>query len=147
MIPFSITITIKAPLDHVWRNLVDWKSQGDWMAMTRVESSDHGADDSGVGTTIDAFTGIGPIGIRDLMRVTRWEPPHFCAVDHYGRWIKGIGEFRLESVSGNSMSATPQTKFHWYEEIAGPRAVISLVKPAIMVAVYFSLRRFARRCE
>lgn len=141
---FSISVDISAPVEKVWRHLVDWKSQGQWMAMTRVDSSDSGADDSGIGTTIDAFTGIGKFGILDRMKVTQWNPPTFCAVEHYGNVIKGIGEFRLEPMRFSGME---RTRFHWYEEIPGPRFLLAIIKPGILTAVFFSLRKFARLVE
>ncbi len=143
--PFSITIIIDAPIETVWRKLVDWQSQSDWMAMTKVHSSHNGADDSGIGTMISAFTGVGRFGIEDAMRVTQWQPPTFCAVNHYGRWIKGIGEFTLESMENRELNSI-STSFHWYEEIEGSRFLLNILKPGILTAVYFSLRKFARTC-
>ena len=134
---FRAEVFISAPQFEVWRSLVDWKSQGDWMALTKVSASDTGADDSGVGTTIDAFTGIGVLGILDRMRVTTWEPPAFCRVEHYGKIIRGIGEFRLTEVEGG-------TRFDWYEEIKAPRLVLFVIKPFILITVNISLRKFAR---
>lgn len=134
---FFAEVTINASVNQVWRALVQWEKQGDWMALTRVSASDQGADDSGIGTTIEAFTGIGPIGVLDKMRVTSWEPPNFCRVDHYGRLIKGIGEFRLVDL-GN------KTRFDWYEEIKAPSLILALIKPFILLTVNFSLRKFAR---
>jgi hypothetical protein len=134
---FNATVFVAAPQIEVWRSLVDWKSQGEWMALTRVTASDNGADDSGVGTTIDAFTGIGVLGILDRMKVTDWEPPTFCRVEHYGKVIRGIGEFRLTEVAGG-------TRFDWYEEIKAPKLVLLLIKPFILITVKLSLRKFAR---
>jgi len=140
-VKFQITITIDAPIEKVWRKIVDWESQGQWMAMTRVHASHRGADDSAVGTTIDAFTGIAKIGILDRMQVTEWNPPELCVVEHYGRVIKGVGIFRLRSMSDE---VAGRTEFFWFEEINGFRPLLLLLKPGIMVAVYFSLRKFAR---
>jgi hypothetical protein len=134
---FNATVFVAAPQIEVWSSLVDWESQGDWMALTKVTASDHGADDSGVGTTIDAFTGIGALGILDRMKVIDWEPPKFCRVDHYGKIIRGIGEFRLTEVAG-------VTRFDWYEEIKAPKLVLLLIKPFILITVKLSLRKFAR---
>ena len=92
-VTFEITIEIDASINEVWDKLVDWKSQSDWMALTRVQSSHQGSQDSGIGTTIDAFTGIWKIGILDRMKVVEWNPPKRCVVDHYGRWIKGKAYF------------------------------------------------------
>jgi hypothetical protein len=137
---FRVTVSIDGEINQVWEKLVDWKSQGDWMALTKVSSSVDSGGDSGVGTEISAFTGIGKFGVLDKMRVTKWEPPKFCAVDHYGRWIKGIGEFRLTQISPDKV------RFDWYEKIIAPRFVLALVKPGIILAVTYSLRKFARSC-
>jgi hypothetical protein len=134
---FYAEVTINAPVHEVWRALVQWEKQGDWMALTRVSASDQGADDSGIGTTIEAFTGIGPFGVLDKMKVSSWEPPHFCRVEHFGRVIKGIGEFRLVDLGD-------KTKFDWYEEILAPKLILALIKPFILLTVNFSLRKFAR---
>jgi hypothetical protein len=119
---------------------VDWKSQGEWMALTKVSSSADDGGVSGIGTEISAFTGVGKFGVLDKMRVTKWEPPIFCAVDHYGRWIKGIGEFRLTQIS------LDKVRFDWYEKINAPKFLLALVKPGIILAVTYSLRKFARSC-
>ena len=134
---FRVTVNIKAPIDQVWNELVTWRNQGNWMALTKVESSDFGPADSGIGTTIKAFTGIGKFGVLDLMRVTEWQPPHFCRVDHYGKIIRGIGEFKLTEDG-------QVTRFDWYEEILAPKAILIVVKPFILFAVSLSLRKFAR---
>jgi hypothetical protein len=134
---FYARVTINATVNKVWRALVEWEKQGDWMALTRVSASDNGADDSGIGTTIEAFTGVGPFGVLDKMKVISWEPPHFCRVDHYGKVIKGIGEFRLVDLGD-------KTRFDWYEEIKAPALILFLIKPFILLTVNFSLRKFAR---
>jgi hypothetical protein len=135
---FKVSVTVDAPQIEVWNALVDWKSQGEWMALTYVTSSVDSGGDSGIGTEIRAFTGIGKFGVWDEMRVTHWEPPSFCAVDHYGRLIKGIGEFRLTAITSTT------TRFDWYEKINAPTPLLALMKPGILIAVFFSLRRFAR---
>ena len=134
---FRVTVTISAPVHEVWNKLVDWQSQGDWMALTRVTASSQGAADSNVGTTIDAFTGIGKLGILDRMRVTTWQPPTFCAVEHYGAIIKGIGEFNLSELPDS------RTRFDWFERIEAPTLILALIKPGVLIAVYYSLRKFA----
>lgn len=134
---FRVRIRIAAPVNRVWRELVEWENQGDWMALTRVVATDKGADDSGVGTVIEAFTGVGKFGVLDKMKVTSWEPPHFCRVEHFGRLIKGIGEFKLSDQDG-------VTCFDWYEEIKAPSIVLLVIKPFILIAVNLSLRKFAR---
>ena len=135
---FRVSVVIDSNLQNVWNRLVDWKSQGEWMALTKVWSSVDNGGASGVGTEITAFTGVGKIGVLDKMRVTTWQPPTFCAVDHYGKIIKGVGEFRLIELSEN------QVRFDWYEEISAPKLVLALIKPGVLLAVTYSLRKFAR---
>ena len=137
---FRVTVTVSGEINKVWEKLVDWKSQGEWMALTKVSSSIDEGGVSGIGTEISAFTGVGRFGVLDKMRVTKWEPPIFCAVDHYGRWIKGIGEFRLTQIS------LDKVRFDWYEKINAPKFLLALVKPGIILAVTYSLRKFARSC-
>ena len=135
---FKLSISISAPISEVWEKLVDWKSQSEWMALTHVWSSADHDGKSGVGTVIEAFTGIGKFGVLDQMKVVEWKPPTFCAVNHFGRFIKGIGEFRLVELSPS------ETRFDWYERIDAPRWLLALIRPVILVAVKFSLSRFAR---
>ncbi|MEY3325975.1 MAG: hypothetical protein RL694_862 [Actinomycetota bacterium] len=137
---FRVTVTVSGEINKVWEKLVDWKSQGEWMALTKVSSSADDGGVSGIGTEISAFTGVGKFGVWDKMRVTKWEPPIFCAVDHYGRWIKGIGEFQLTQISPDKV------RFDWYEKIIAPKFLLALVKPGIILAVTYSLRKFARSC-
>lgn len=111
---FKLSISISAPISEVWEKLVDWKSQSEWMALTHVWSSADHDGKSGVGTVIEAFTGIGKFGVLDQMKVVEWKPPTFCAVNHFGRFIKGIGEFRLVELSPS------ETRFDWYERIDAP---------------------------
>ena len=66
---FKVSVTVDAPQIEVWNALVDWKSQGEWMALTYVTSSVDSGGDSGIGTEIRAFTGIGKFGVWDEMRV------------------------------------------------------------------------------
>ena len=137
---FRVSVEIEGEIQSIWNRLVDWKSQGDWMAMTKVWSSADESGVSGVGTVIEAFTGIGKIGILDQMKVTEWNPPYFCAVDHYGKFIKGLGVFRLIEI------APGRIRFDWYEKIDAPKPILLLIKPGILIAVTYSLRKFARSC-
>lgn len=36
---FRVSVVIDSNLQNVWNRLVDWKSQGEWMALTKVWSS------------------------------------------------------------------------------------------------------------
>ena len=143
----AVSLPIKAPADHVWAAIADWHGQSNWMLQTKVwlTSDSH----EGVGTSIAAFTGplykffprFKRIGVLDLMRVTRWEPPVRCDVIHYGAVIKGSGSFVVEKKSDTA------SIFHWSEEIEAPLPVFLLIKPFILLGVKISLARFARLLE
>ena len=135
---FRVSVKVFAPVDQVWNKLVNWQSQGEWMALTKVWSSADQDGKSGVGTVIEAFTGIGPFGVLDEMRITKWDPPTFCAVDHYGKYIKGLGEFTLVGLSPDV------TRFDWYEKIDAPSWLLAVIKPGILITVRYSLWKFAR---
>lgn len=143
----SYSIIIDAPQSQVWRALTDWERQSTWMAMTHVSVLSHGSE---LGTEIFALTGLWArrnisvkkyFGIMDHMIVTQWQPPVMCEVEHVGKIIKGIGRFTLQEISPH------RTRFDWYEKINAPEFLIRLIRPAIMLGVRFSLRRFSRLCN
>jgi hypothetical protein len=143
----TLTIKINKPVDEVWQSLVDWKSQSKWMLQTKVwsELDQDRTVKNGKGVLIFAFTGIFPnlypklkLGILDTMEVTNWKPPHLCEVMHIGRIIRGTGKFELKKVRGGTI-------FYWQEEIIAPPLVLLVAKPALLIGVWLSLRRFARQ--
>ena len=143
----TLTIKINKPVDEVWKSLVDWKGQSKWMLQTKVwsELDQDRTVKNGKGVLIFAFTGIFPklypklkLGILDTMEVTNWKPPHLCEVMHIGRIIRGTGKFELKKVRGGTI-------FYWQEEIIAPTLVLLVAKPALLIGVWLSLRRFARQ--
>ena len=143
----AVDLPIAAPASKVWEAIADWQGQSDWMLQTKVFLKSK--ESAGIGVTIEAFTGplyrfyprFAWLGVLDLMRVTRWEPPVRCDVIHYGKVIKGTGTFEVEAVDDAS------SIFHWSEEIEAPRLVFLLIKPFILAGVKISLSRFRRLLE
>lgn len=142
-----VDLAINAPAQKVWDFIADWEGQSAWMLQTKVFLTSEKAE--GVGVTIEAFTGplhrIYPrakfLGVLDLMKVTRWEPPTRCDVLHYGSIIKGTGTFEVEAVDEDS------SIFHWSEEIEAPWLLFILMRPFILAGVRISLARFRRLLE
>jgi uncharacterized protein YndB with AHSA1/START domain len=143
----TLTIRISKPIDEVWQTMVDWKGQSKWMLQTKVwsELDQDRTVKNGKGVLIFAFTGIFlklypklRLGILDTMEITNWKPPHLCEVVHIGRVIRGTGKFELKKVQGGTI-------FYWQEELIAPKLVLIVVKPALLVGVWLSLRRFARQ--
>jgi uncharacterized protein YndB with AHSA1/START domain len=136
----TLHVDVDAPIDRTWAGVVDWDRQGEWMLGTRVEAGEQ--DGRGVGGTLRAFTGLGPIGFWDSMVITAWDPPHRCEVRHTGRVVRGSGTFAVEARPGGS-------RFVWSEHLELPlgalgRAGWPLVRPAFAAGVQHSLNRFAR---
>lgn len=132
----AMSLTIKAPVQNVWDELVNWEKQSQWMLQTRVWVTSKIQD--GVGTQISAVTGIKSRGILDTMEVCTWQPPFLCEVVHTGKIIKGTGRFELTALDAHS------TRFDWSEEILAPRPLFLLLIPGLFVGVRISLGRFAR---
>ena len=143
----SLTVEINKPVEAVWKLLVDWKSQSNWMLQTKVwsELDQDKTVKNGKGVLVFAFTGLFPklypklrLGILDTMEVTKWKPPLLCEVVHIGRVIRGTGKFELKSKRN-------RTVFHWQEELIAPTYVLIFMKPLLLLGVRLSLHRFARQ--
>ena len=145
----ALTVEINKPAKEVWRFLVDWRGQSDWMLQTKVwsELDQDRTIKNGKGVLIFAFTGLFSrlypklkIGVLDTMEVINWQPPNKCEVVHIGRVIRGTGAFEL-------VEKKNKTTFYWSEEIIAPAILMAILKPFILLGVRISLRRFARLVE
>jgi hypothetical protein len=103
-------VLVLAEPDELWRLAMDWPRQGDWMLATQVSGG------QGVGATVTARTGLGPVGFTDTMVITEWYPPHRCVVRHTGRVVRGTGVFE---VAGRG----PVSEFAWTERLRLPSPV------------------------
>ena len=144
MAEIVLHVDIDAPPERVWAALVAWDTQGEWMLLTRVRGTHH--DGIGVGGGIEGFTGIGPVGVLDTMRITRWDPPRRVDVLHTGRVVKGTGGFEVVDLG------TGRSRFVWSEILDLPLGVLGrlgfpLVRPLFAWGVRRSLHRFARYVE
>jgi hypothetical protein len=144
MATIVLHVDIAAPAERVWSALVAWETQGEWMLLTRVRGT--AQDGIGVGGGIEGFTGIGPVGVLDTMRITVWDPPRRCEVLHTGRVVKGAGVFEVVDL-GAGLS-----RFVWSEILDLPLGLLGrlgfpLVRPLFHWGVQRSLARFARYVE
>ena len=140
MAELVVTRDVNAPADQVWSVLVDWDRHGEWMLLTRASGG------AAVGEPIEAFTGIGRIGLLDRMTIVVWEPPHRAVVRHTGRVVRGSGAFEVRELSPG------RSQVVWSEWIELPlgavgRAGWPLVRPLVRAGVSYSLRRLARCVE
>lgn len=108
----EVTTTIDAPPETVWARIEDVGTHVDWMAdaeAIRFTSN----QTSGVGTTFDCDTKVGPFRLTDKMAITRWDDAVAMGVRHVGL-VAGEGEFVLTAL-GND-----RTRFTWTEELRFP---------------------------
>jgi hypothetical protein len=142
------SVDIDAPVETVWREVMDWESQGEWMLGTRVRVT-HG-DGVSPGTRVAAFTGLGPLGVTDHIELVGWDPPHRATVRHVGRIIRGSGVFTVaERLGVGGREGSTFTMSEYLDLPLGPLGAVGwpLVRPAFAWGLQRSLQELARRCE
>ena len=136
-VTIAAKVTIDAEPETVWRAVVDWPRQREWIWGTRVNGG------HGTGAGVTGRTGLGPVGFTDPMVITDWDPPRRCIVRHTGRVVRGTGTFEVAPFG-------PGSEFRWIEhlQLPVPPAVGALaarmITPAAEWGLRSSLRRFAR---
>lgn len=145
MAHLEITTFIAAPPEAVWEILADLEHQGAWMVDVRklevVTEEKRGAG-AVMHVTSELF-GL-PL-VKDVMAVTRWEPPHRMDVEHRGAF-HGTGEFRIDA-------ALNGTVFTWVEDFrpplgpAGELVFALLVRPHLRRVFARSLANVKRLAE
>jgi carbon monoxide dehydrogenase subunit G len=136
---------IAAAPQAVWDVIADLEHQATWMVDVRslrvVTERKQGA-----GTVLHVTSELfGLPVVRDVMVITRWEPPVRMDVEHRGQF-HGTGSFVLEAVDGGTM-------FTWVEDFDAPlgwlgEAVFSaVVRPHLMRVFARSMTNVARLAE
>ncbi len=107
-----ISVDIDAPLDRVWDEAADLASHVEWMRdADRIDFE--GEQRTGVGTTMNVLTKIGPLATTDVIEITSWVDGTEIGVVHRGV-VTGTGRFLLEELGPN------QTRFTWEEQLDLP---------------------------
>jgi uncharacterized protein YndB with AHSA1/START domain len=107
-----VSTVIDAPPKQVWDDVKDIGSHVDWMhdaVAIRFRSNRR----SGVGTTFDCDTKVGPLRLTDVMEVTEWRPRRAMGIRHVGV-VTGTGRFTLRRRRGG------RTRFRWEERLVFP---------------------------
>ena len=107
-----VATTIAAPPDDVWAAVEDVRSHVEWMADAEAIRFD-GEQTSGVGTSFECDTKVGPLRLTDHMTITEWEPGRVMGVRHAGL-VTGEGRFTLTPTTDGG------TEFAWDEELRFP---------------------------
>jgi hypothetical protein len=112
----SIRIRVATGIDAspamTWSSIERIESHVTWMADAESIAFTT-ARRSGVGTTFDCRTRIGPIRLVDAMSITQWVPGQAMGVEHRGM-VRGSGVFTLRGVRD------ARTIFCWDERLTFP---------------------------
>jgi hypothetical protein len=129
----SVVREVAVSAEHAWQALVDWTEQASWMPFTDVRLLPGPAE--GVGTRIEAVTGLGPIKVADPMEIVEWEPPRRCVMRHDGKVLRGTGTFEVAPYGPD------RSLVRWEEDLRQPVAALTwLGKPFFT----WALGRFER---
>jgi len=112
MAGIRVSTTIDATPAEVWDVVRHVGEHVEWME-DAVAIRFTSARTSGVGTTFDCDTKVGPFRLTDRMEITRWEPRKAMGVRHVGM-VTGTGVFTLARRRGG------RTRFTWSERLRFP---------------------------
>jgi hypothetical protein len=132
---------VAASAERTWDVLTDWTVHHEWMLLTRAQGSG-----GATGAEVTAFTGLGPLGFRDTMTITAWDPPHRAVVRHTGRVVRGSGSFEVHPLGADRCRVVWS---EWVQVPFGPLGRLGwpLARLAVRAALQVSLRRLARYVE
>jgi len=106
-----VSTFIRAPRIVVWRAVRDIGSHVRWMHdadTIRITS----ARSTGLGTTFECATSVGPLHLRDTMEVVEWKERRSVGIRHTGV-VQGRGRFSLRLRPGGTL-------FTWDERLHFP---------------------------
>jgi hypothetical protein len=133
-------IDLDATAQETWEAAVDWPAQQRWVIASSVRVTSGGG--RGVGATVEAVTGAGPLALRDPMQIVEWDPPHRVVLRHVGPFVRGEAIYVVERLPGG------RSRLVWIEELdpAGPllKVAYAVGTPVFSLIVRLSLRRFVR---
>lgn len=135
-----VQTTVDAPSRAVWRRLTDISDHVSWMA-DAASIRFRGEQRSGVGTTFECETRVGPLRTLDVMEVTEWRERRSMGVRHSGL-VTGAGRFVLRR------RGRRRTRLVWDETLRFPwwlgGALGGLVGGPVLKLIWKgNLRRFA----
>lgn len=108
----EVETVVQARPEAVWAALADIGSHVEWMAdAERIDFTS--GQRSGLGTTFDCITRVGPIRLTDRMEIVEWEAERSIGVVHTGV-VTGRGRFTMAPVAPDAV------RLAWAEELRFP---------------------------
>ncbi len=136
----SMSVDVEAPPQQVWRAVVDWERQGEWMPLTDVRAV---SSPQAVGGRIEARTGLPVrggrhVGVLDTIEITGWDPPHRVEILHTGRVVRGPAAIEVRPRNaGTTVVVTEQLDLGRWGRLAWP-----LLRPGARFTLHLVLNRF-----
>jgi carbon monoxide dehydrogenase subunit G len=112
MASIRVSKVIEATPAQVWEVVGTIADHVDWMADAEAIRFT-GDQTSGLGTTFDCDTRIGPFKLTDRMEITEWEDEAVMGVRHVGL-VTGSGRFTMHPAGPG------RTEFRWEEDLDFP---------------------------
>ncbi|MFY1696154.1 MULTISPECIES: SRPBCC family protein [unclassified Solwaraspora] len=139
----TATVIVRAPAARVFAAFTAWERQSDWIPFTEVTVA---SGDGGEGSLIVAVTAVGPVSLRDEMRVVRVDPPYEVRVVHCGALLRGPGVLRCTQMDHDRTQVVWHEWFHLPGGVAG-RLAWPLLWPGSKVSLTQALKKFGRLVE
>ena len=106
-------VDVDADRDLVWAHLRDISRHVEWMRDAKAIRFQH-EQRTGVGTTFECDTAVGPLRTTDVMTVTEWVEGERIGVHHRGV-VTGEGAFVIDGLGDGS-----RTRVRWEERLRFP---------------------------
>lgn len=139
----TATVIVRAPAARVFAAFTAWERQSDWIPFTEVKVV---SGDGGEGSLIVAVTAVGPVALRDEMRVVRVDAPYEVRVVHCGTLLRGPGVLRCTQMDHDRTQVVWHEWFHLPGGVAG-RVAWPLLWPGSKVSFTQALKKFGRLVE
>ncbi|MFV2087794.1 SRPBCC family protein [Micromonospora sp. LOL_021] len=139
----TATVIIRAPAEQVFAAFTAWDRQSEWIPFTDVKVV---SGDGGEGSLIMAVTAVGPVALRDEMRVVRVDAPYEVRVMHCGTLLRGPGVLRCTQMDHDRTQVVWHEWFHLPGGVAG-RMAWPLLWPGSKVSLTQALKKFGRLVE
>ncbi|MFY1634376.1 SRPBCC family protein [Solwaraspora sp. WMMB335] len=139
----TATVIVQAPAERVFAAFTCWERQSEWIPFTEVKVV---SGDGGEGSLVVAVTSVGPVALRDEMRVVRLDAPYEVRVVHCGTLLRGPGVLRCTQMDHDRTQVVWHEWFHLPGGVAG-RVAWPLLWPGSKVSLTQALKKFGRLVE